>query len=110
MKARCRDCRDVGFLLMQNNTHGLRIERCDACRRYASDEAAVKAAFKAAVRSKTRRWRRVADERIRHRWELACACPGVPRTVYVEPDCYAGGIPICEECGEDRRYLRTEVR
>ena len=55
MKRPCEDCRGVGFLLMQNDTHGLRIERCDACRKYRSDAAAVTAAFKAAVKSTMRR-------------------------------------------------------
>ena len=110
MKKRCEDCRGVGFLLMQNDVHGLRIERCDACRRYRSDDAAVTAAFKAASRAMRPGWRRIADERVRHRWDLGCQCKNVERTVYVEPDSYAdGGIPICEGCGEDRKYVRTEV-
>jgi hypothetical protein len=96
---------------MQNDTHGLRIERCDSCRKYRSDDAAVTAAFKAAVRVLRQGWRRVEDDRVRHRWDLACQCQNVERRVYVESDYYAGagGVPICEECGKDRVYVKTEV-
>ena len=56
-------------------------------------------------------WRRIGDARVRHRWDLECGCPIVERRVYVEPTSYAdaGGVPICEECGQDRKYVRTEV-
>jgi hypothetical protein len=111
VKRLCEDCRGVGFLLMQNDTHGLRIERCDACRKYRSDEAAVTAAFRAGVGAMRPGWRRVSNERVRHRWDLACGCRNVERTVYMLPDfCAGSGTPICEECGEDRRYVSTEVR
>lgn len=55
-----------------------------------------------------RRWRNVPDEHVRHRWDLKCGCP-VERTVYVEPDYYQNGIPICEECGQDRIYVETQM-
>jgi hypothetical protein len=119
MKKPCEDCRGVGFLLMQNDTHGLRIERCDTCRKYRSDDAAVTAAFKMATTSVVRGWRRIADKDVRHRWDLDCDChappdsdgAGAERSVYVEPWFYAKrGTPICEQCGKDRRYVRTEVR
>ena len=109
MKKRCQDCRGIGFLLMENDAHGLRIERCDACRKYRSDAEAATAAFKAAARTMARRWRRIADDHVRHRWDLTCGCELVERSVYVDPDFYAGGTPICEECGEDRKYVKTEV-
>ena len=37
----CEACDGLGLLLTQNDHHGLRIERCDACEHYVSDEAAV---------------------------------------------------------------------
>jgi hypothetical protein len=111
MKRTCEDCRGVGFLLMHSDTHGLRIERCDACRRYRTDDEAATAAFKAALKVKVGGWRRIADKRVRHRWELVCECTQVEQAVYVDPSFYAeSGTPVCEECGEDRRYARTEVR
>jgi hypothetical protein len=60
---------------------------------------------------KEKSWRKIADSKVRHRWDLDCGCQLVERTVYVGPDYYAGsgGIPICEECGEDRKYVRTEI-
>ena len=111
MKKPCEECRGIGFLLMQNDTHGLRIERCDACRKYRSDDAAVTAAFRAACKAMRPGWRRIADRNVRHRWDLKCACGLVERSVYVPSTFYAdSGTPICEECGEDRKYVRTEVR
>ena len=118
MQKPCEDCRGVGFLLMQNDTYGLRIERCDTCRKFRSDEAAVTAAFRAARKTMAPGWLRIADERVRHRWDLDCDCNtppdsdgvGAERTVYVNPDFYANsGTPICEECGADRKYVGTEV-
>jgi hypothetical protein len=37
----CQSCFGRGWILANNDTHGLRIERCDSCRLYPSDEAAV---------------------------------------------------------------------
>ncbi len=51
LKKACEDCRGVGLLLMQNDTHGLRIERCDTCRKYRSDDQAVTAAFGLAAKA-----------------------------------------------------------
>ena len=111
MKRRCEACRGVGFLLMRNDVHGLRIERCDTCRKFRSDDAAVTAAFKAAVGRSARRYKRLPDADIRQRWDLDCRCERVERSVYVEPAFYASsGTPICEACGADRKYVRTEVR
>ena len=111
MKRPCKACRGVGFRLMDNDTHGLRIERCDACRRFKSDDSAVKAAFGAALGSRMKRRRHVVAKDVRQRWDLACGCKHVERSVYVEPTFYAmSGTPICQECGQDRQYVRTEVR
>ena len=111
MKKPCEDCRGAGFLLMQNDVHGLRIERCDTCRKYCSDDAAVTAAFNAATRTRERLWRRIKEQDVRHRWDLACKCRNVEPRVYVEPWFYAhSGTPICQECGKDRTYVRAEVR
>ena len=85
MKRRCDACRGLGFRLMQNDTHGLRIERCDVCCRFKSNDAAVKAAFKAALGSRPKRRRHVVAKDVRQRWDLACGCKGVERSVYVEP-------------------------
>lgn len=45
MKRQCSVCRGRGYILANNNVHGLRIERCDTCRRYATDEQAVLRAY-----------------------------------------------------------------
>jgi hypothetical protein len=39
----CEACHWKGWLLCENDVHGWRIERCDACFLYATDEEAVKA-------------------------------------------------------------------
>jgi hypothetical protein len=57
---------------------------------------------------KKRRWRRIADERVRHRWNLECGCP-VDHTVWVGPISSTDEVPICEECGRDRIYVETQV-
>jgi hypothetical protein len=55
-------------------------------------------------------WRKIPDPHIRHRWDLDCGCKQVERSVYVPPTFYEdSGTPICEECGEDRKYVRTEI-
>ena len=67
---------------------------------------------------KPRRWLDISDERVRHRWDLDCSCmeradPSVEleRTIYVDPDNYANsGIPICQECGHDRKYVKTQIK
>lgn len=39
---RCESCNGRGWLLQDNDEHGLRIERCDTCEEYESDEVAVR--------------------------------------------------------------------
>lgn len=38
----CEACKRAGWLLADNSDHGLRIERCDACEQFDSDENAVR--------------------------------------------------------------------
>lgn len=38
----CNECFNRGWILADNCTHGLRIERCDTCKLYKDDESAVK--------------------------------------------------------------------
>lgn len=45
----CEACGGKGWLLAENDEHGLRIERCDACQMFDSDQAALKAVEKAAL-------------------------------------------------------------
>ena len=40
-RVKCDACHDRGWRLMDNDAHGLRIERCDACDTFSSDEEAV---------------------------------------------------------------------
>ena len=44
----CEACGGKGWLLADNTDHGLRIERCDACLKFANDQAALEAVEKAA--------------------------------------------------------------
>ena len=44
----CEACGDKGWLLPDNSDHGLRIERCDACLKFANEQAALEAVVKAA--------------------------------------------------------------
>ena len=37
----CDACDGRGWRVMTNSEHGLRIERCDACDKFASDELAI---------------------------------------------------------------------
>lgn len=56
-------------------------------------------------------WHKVPDASIRHRWDMVCGCKGVKKSVYVSPTFYEdSGFPMCEECGEDRKYVRTEMK
>lgn len=45
MVKRCESCKGRGFLLQDNDQHGLRIERCDACEKYDCDDTAVQVVF-----------------------------------------------------------------
>jgi len=57
-----------------------------------------------------RRWRDIADDNVRHRWDRNCACVGVAEIMYVAPDNFVnGGIPACEECGRERNYVKTQI-
>jgi hypothetical protein len=48
--ASCGACGDKAWLLADNSDHGLRIERCDACQKFANDHAALEAVNEAALR------------------------------------------------------------
>lgn len=68
------------------------------------------------VQRTSRTWKRITDTRIRHRWTLVCGCHSRPGSsvrgewnVHVGPDSYGNGIPICEECGADRKYTGTQI-
>ncbi len=37
----CFDCDNEGWLLAENSDHGLRIERCDSCKKFVNDDEAV---------------------------------------------------------------------
>ena len=59
-------------------------------------------------------WKTISDESVRHVWKKVCTCneegADIPDCVEVNPDSYQNaGIPICELCGEDFEYVRTEV-
>jgi hypothetical protein len=41
VKRKCSACAGRGYILAKNNVHGLRIERCDTCEKYATDDQAV---------------------------------------------------------------------
>jgi hypothetical protein len=45
MKRKCSACAGRGYILAKNNVHGLRIERCDACAMFDTDEPAVIRAY-----------------------------------------------------------------
>jgi len=45
MKRPCSVCRGRGYILANNNVHGLRIERCDTCMKYATDDQAALKAY-----------------------------------------------------------------
>jgi hypothetical protein len=47
-QSRVKPCGGKGWLLADNTDHGLRIERCDACLKFANDQAALEAVEKAA--------------------------------------------------------------
>lgn len=49
-RKKCEACSGRGYLLVENDVHGVRIERCDACGRFKSDAAAHEHVFKAMSR------------------------------------------------------------
>ena len=44
-KAKCQACKDRGWILAKNDEHGLRIEKCDSCGQFDSDDQAAEAAW-----------------------------------------------------------------
>ncbi len=50
MSKKCEVCNGDGFILADSTDYGLRIERCDACQKFKSDEDAVNVAYKKAKR------------------------------------------------------------
>ena len=57
------------------------------------------------------KWHTADDDAVRHVWKRTCTCPG-KRIEKVNPSFYAdaGGIPICEACGYDLVYVRTDIK
>jgi len=56
------------------------------------------------------KWRKVPDVHIRQRWVLNCQCKTEPKSIYAPPVfCEESGIPICQDCGKDRKYAGTEM-
>lgn len=45
---KCEACQGRGYILADNDVHGLRIEKCDTCGRFKTDAAAVKYVHKLA--------------------------------------------------------------
>lgn len=45
MAKRCEACKGRGFMLQDNDRHGLRIERCDTCEKYDNDNIATQGVF-----------------------------------------------------------------
>ena len=45
----CEPCAGRGFILADNSDHGLRIEKCDSCWGFPSDEVAVTFAYRIAA-------------------------------------------------------------
>ena len=41
----CEVCEDKGWVLANNNVQGLRVEKCDACEKYQTDQQAEQVAF-----------------------------------------------------------------
>jgi formylmethanofuran dehydrogenase subunit E len=51
-------------------------------------------------------WEVIEDTNIRHVWR----CADCNDEVNIEPWWYQdNGTPVCEECGDDMRYLATEM-
>jgi len=52
-------------------------------------------------------WGLIQDNRVRHVWKCDCK---KAKKITVDPSFYAdAGTPVCEECGEDLSYVRTEI-
>ncbi len=51
MKRKCSACEGRGYILADNDVHGLRIERCDTCGRYTDEQAVAKAYEQAVIRA-----------------------------------------------------------
>ena len=73
----------------------------------------------------TKNWKVIQDKNVRHIWKLSCQCKtrsknqmpkpneafnGLEKHISIAPTFYTNaGTPICQECGEDRIYVRTEI-
>ncbi len=44
-QAKCQACNGRGWILANNNEHGLRVEKCDACEMFENDDQAATAAW-----------------------------------------------------------------
>lgn len=51
---RCKACESRGYLLVENDVHGVRIERCDACGKFESDAAVHEHVFKAVSQTESK--------------------------------------------------------
>jgi hypothetical protein len=51
VKRKCSVCAGRGYILADNDVHGLRIERCDTCGRYTDKQAVAKAYEQAVTRA-----------------------------------------------------------
>lgn len=57
------------------------------------------------------RWTKINDARVRHVWTQKCECKLEDPVCYIDPDFYENnGTPICEECGDDFKYVRTDIK
>lgn len=55
-----------------------------------------------------KQWKEVEDKNVRLIWKKSCKCD--TKDVAVPPTFFgASGIPICQECGEDMEYVKTEI-
>jgi hypothetical protein len=58
-------------------------------------------------------WTKIADNKVRHVWKKDCKveCFSLPIIIKISPTEYANsGIPICQDCGNDFIYVRTEIK
>jgi hypothetical protein len=55
-------------------------------------------------------WKKISDSKVRHVWKSVCNCPDAVEEVFIPPTFFQdGGVPICQECGTDFEYVRTEI-
>ena len=65
------------------------------------------------IRPPKPKWRRIKEERVRLVFGKRCACTGVPDVLHWDAYMISqgeAGLPICEECGDDYGYERTEIK